>query len=260
MLEVSREGAVLILRFNSPETKNALTPDTMEELIATLGTTATDNAVKAAILTGAPPVFTSGMQLDVFHDHRSPQARKILHEFVPRMLRGFIDYPKPWIAAVNGPGVGFGATICGLADITLMGASAKLRAPFGALAVVPEAGSTVTFPQLMGYQAAMWTLLGGEWMDAEACVRQGLAVDVFPDDDLMEEAMRRAKVIARGALPAVLATKELLNRERRTQLHAANDAELKRFVELQNQPTFAEAMAAMKERRAPDFAQFETES
>ena len=193
MLKVSREGAVLILRFNSPKTKNALTPEAMRTLIETLRATSTDNSVKTAILTGAPPVFTSGMQLDFFHDYRSPQAKQVLHELVPQMLGAFIDYPKPWIAAVNGPGVGFGATICGLSDMTLMAASAKLRAPFSSLAVVPEAASTVTFPEQMGYQTAMWMLLGGEWMDAETCVRRGLAVDVIPDDGLMGEAMRRPR-------------------------------------------------------------------
>ncbi len=260
MLEVSREGTVLILRFNSPETKNALTPEALQTLIETLGTTATDNTVKAAILTGAPPMFTSGMQLDFFRDHRSPLAQKILHQYVPQMLSAFIDYPKPWIAAVNGPGVGFGATICGLSDMTLMGDSAKLRAPFGSMAVVPEAGSTVTFPQQMGYQAAMWMLLGGEWMDAKTCVRRGFAVDVVADDALMGEAMRRAQLMANGPLKAIIATKALMNRERKARLHAANDAELKVFAELQDQPTFAEAMKAMSERRAPDFTPFEQEA
>ena len=67
-------------------------------------------------------------------------------------------------------------------------------------------------------------------------------------------------MIANGPLKSIVATKELMNRERRPRLHAANEAELKVFAALQEQPSFAEAMKAMKERRVPNFLQFEQEA
>ena len=256
MLELNREGRVAVLRINSPKTKNALTGPVIEALIEHLAALGEDDDARVTIFTGAPPMFTSGMDVRCLADHRSPESQRILLDLVPRMLRAFIDFPKPLIAAVNGPGIGFGATVCGLADVTLMSASAKLKAPFASMSVVPEAASTATFPRLMGWQAASWTMLGGEWLDAPTCVRLGLALEAYPDDQLMHEVMRRAQVIASAPLQAILSTKALLNRTRKAQLHEANHAELEAFHAMMNEPSFVEAMTAMKERRVPDFSQF----
>ncbi|PWG73674.1 crotonase, partial [Enterococcus hirae] len=65
-----------------------------------------------------------------------------------------IDYNKPVIAAVNGAAIGVGGTLCGLVDIVFMAESAKMRCPFAALGINPEAGSSLTFPEMMGPQRA----------------------------------------------------------------------------------------------------------
>ena len=78
-----------------------------------------------------------------------------------------------------------------------------------------KAGSTTTFPSLLGHQAASWMLYSSAWMDAEACKAAGLVLDVFADDALADEVMQRAQTIAAQPLSALLHSKALLMGPRR---------------------------------------------
>lgn len=254
MLELTREGRVEVLRLNAPESKNSLTPADADALIDALTSAGNDDDVRVVVLTGAPPVFTAGLHTSCLMEPDKPENHRFREDRCRRMFDAFIDFSKPLIAAVNGPGVGFGATICGLVDMVLMSTSARLQAPFSSLANVPDAAATATFPALIGWQAASWFFYGGEWLDAETCRRLGLALEVFPDEALMPETMRRAGEIASRPLKALMDTKALMNRSRRAQLLLANHEELKVFADNMKGPAFREAMAAMTERRRPDYA------
>lgn len=169
------------------------------------------------------------------------------------MLDTIIDFPKPIIAAVNGVGVGIGATILGLCDIVILAQSAKLIAPFSSLGLGPEACSSYTFPRSMGWQAASWFLYSSQWMDAAECKAAGLAMDVVPDDQLMAQVMQRAKIIAENSIVSLMATKHALMSPRREQLREACRIELEQFRELLEGSAFEEGMRAFFEKRAPDY-------
>ena len=154
--------------------------------------------------------------------------------------------------AINGLGVGVGATLAGLADFVFMAESARLRCPFSELGLVAEAGSTATFPALMGRQRAMWMLMSGEWMSAAECKDAGLALDVFPDAELAERVQQKAEHLA--ALPRypLAAAKSLIVDDER--LRRAIDAENAALDSLFGGPANREAIAAFQEKRRPDFS------
>src|SRR4029077_6431419 len=85
-----------------------------------------------------------------------------------RLVDALARFPKPLVCAVNGIAVGIGATLLGHADLVVMADTARLRTPFTSLALAPEAAASVTFPHLVGRQAAAWMLFSSEWVDAEA--------------------------------------------------------------------------------------------
>lgn len=253
MLCVQTDDGVTVMTLNRPDAMNALCPLLVSAIIETLNATGKDEATRVAVLTGAPPVFTSGMDVNVFKNRETPENRHLLEHQVREMLDAFIDYPKPLIGAVNGVGVGFGATILGLCDIVIMAESARLSAPFCSLGVGPEAGSSLTLPGLMGWQAASWFLYSSDWMDAAQCKAAGLALDIVGDEDLMTNAMERARQLASQSVTSLLATKQLLMAPRREALHAANHLEMDRFLELIEGPACEEGIKAYFEKRPPAF-------
>ncbi len=253
MLDVKSDHGVLVLMLNRPEAKNALCPPLVESIITTLKKAAIDNETRVIVLTGAPPAFTSGMDVNVFKNRHEPDNRKLLNYQVREMFDTFIDFPKPIIGAVNGVGVGFGATILGLCDIVIMAESAKLSAPFASLGIGPEACSSYTLPRLMGWQAASWFLYSSEWMDSAECKALGLALETTPDSELMEQAMKRAHALSAKSMMSLIATKEVLMATKRDALHEANRLEMKRILELVEGPACEEGMRAFFEKRPPDF-------
>jgi len=253
MLDAHNEDGVLILTLNRPELKNALSPSLVQSIITALTNAGNDNATRVVILTGAPPAFCSGMDVNVFKNRHEPANSDLLNNKIREMFDAIIDFPKPIIAAVNGAGVGFGATILGLCDIVILAQSAKLVAPFASLGLGPEACSSYTFPRTMGWQAAGWFLYSSQWMDAAECKATGLALDVVPDDQLMAQVLQRAKTIAGNSIVSLMATKEALMSPRREHLREACRIEWEQFRDLLEGPAFEEGMRAFFEKRAPDY-------
>jgi len=171
------------------------------------------------------------------------------------MIEAMIDCPKPFIAAVNGLGVGYGATVCGLADVVFMSDKARLRAPFSALGLTAELASTFTFPRLLGKQRASWFLLSSEWMSAQECRDAGLALEVIPAAELMGRVQEQADKLAQLPLTSLMTTKRLLMDPLREQMKAAVIAENKELDKLSGAPANKEAVSAFIEKRDPDFSQ-----
>jgi enoyl-CoA hydratase/carnithine racemase len=151
------------------------------------------------------------------------------------MLRAFDACDKPLLAAVNGLAVGLGSTLLLHCDLVLLAASARLRFPFTALGIVPEAGSSALLPSQARWGDAMWAMLSSEWLDAPTALAMGLAWRVVPDDDLVAETARVAAVIAAHDPAAVAATKRLLIAGRAAIIEAAMDRELAEMSQLRHE-------------------------
>src|SRR4051812_23097170 len=136
-------------------------------------------------------------------DDRPPSA-------FPLFVDVLSTFPKPVLAAVNGVGVGIGATMLAHCDIVLIADSARLRTPFTSLGVAPEAASSYLFPIRMGWQRAARVLFTSEWISAQDAVEFGLAMQVVPGEQLVEATMTLAATIAAMPLPSLMATKRLL--------------------------------------------------
>ena len=249
MLQTHSEGLVRVLTLDRPEALNAFNGALFDALTEGLLAAADDASVRVAIITGTGRAFSAGLDLSEVGKEVEPPVHGSAGLF-----KALIDFPKPLLLAINGLGVGFGATVCGLADMAFMAQSARLRTPFTSLGLTGEAGSTTTLPSLLGHQAASWMLYSSAWMDAEACKSAGLVLDVFPDDRLAEEVMGRAQAIAAQPLSALLHTKALLMGPKRERIRAAIRAENAVYAELMGGPDNVEAINAFLEKRQPKFA------
>jgi enoyl-CoA hydratase/carnithine racemase len=239
-------NGVRIVTLDRPECLNAFSSLLIDELAQTFIDAADDDAVQVLVMTGAGRAFSAGADLADTSD------RQPTHGF-NGMLDAIIDFPKPFLLAVNGIGVGIGCTILGLADCSYIAESARLRAPFSALGITAEAASTFTFPLLMGRQRANWTLLASEWMTAAQAVEAGLAMEIRPDNELFEHVMAQAGKLAALPMSSLITTKSLIMQPLRAQMKATFAAENQALAALRGNPANLEAVTAFREKREPDF-------
>jgi enoyl-CoA hydratase/carnithine racemase len=160
---------------------------------------------------------------------------------------------KPLIAAVNGAAIGVGTTMLMHCDLIFAARSARFVMPFTSLGLVPEAGSSLLFPRLLGHQRASALLLLGEPMDAATALEWGFVNRVVDDAELLETAHAIARKLAALPPQAVRLTKRLL-RHGATSLAGRIEEELTLFRERLASPEAAEAFRAFAEKRKPDFS------
>jgi len=252
LLRVDDRDRVRTLTLDRPEALNACNEALYDAVTDALHHAAHDPATAVVLLTGNGRAFCAGTDLVEMAERNAGRLDAGRHGF-PGMMDALIDFPKPLIMAVNGLGIGVGATMLAFADLVLMSSEARLKCPFSDLGVVPEAGSTYTFPALLGRQHASWVLMSSEWIDAHDALAIGLVWKVTAPGDLMAEANRRATVLASKPISSLIHSKALIGSHLREHLAAARADESTAFAALMGGPANTEALAAFAEGREPDF-------
>jgi enoyl-CoA hydratase/carnithine racemase len=246
-------SGVALLTMNRPERRNAFNDQQYDDLRDSLAEARSDDGVKVVIITGAPGAFSGGQDIsEMGAPPRADDGKP--HGFVP-----FIDelssFDKPLMAAVNGVGVGIGLTMLLHCDIVYIAQSARLRAPFVSLGLVPEAGSSFLLQAIVGPQRAAELLYTSAWIDADRAVELGVAAAAFPDEDLLDRTLGKADEIAGQPLASLQRTKQLLLDVRKDAFSAAFAKENIAMAASLNSPANQEAIRAFREKRAPDFRQ-----
>lgn len=252
MLRIDDHGRVRVLTLDRPEALNAFDNPLYRAASAALRDASADGNVACVIITGAGRAFSAGQDLGEMRAIDPTDGEAEEHGFAT-FFRALSAFDKPLVAAVNGVGVGIGLTLLLHADLVVMADHARLRVPFTALGVVPEAASSLLLPLRMGDQPAAHALFTSSWIDAEQALATGLAWRVVPGDALLDEALAVAAEIAKMPVTSLVATKRLLLAARADAVAAANRREQAEFVQMLGQPANVEAITAFLERREPDF-------
>ena len=250
-LIVTTTNGIMEIRFNRPEKKNALTRAMYDGVVEAFASAEADPTVRVILLTGSGDIFTSGNDIKDFQQRAATRNSSAASPF----LTALSTLKKPLVAAVNGAAIGVGTTMLAHCDFVLAARSARFTMPFTRLGLVPEAGSSLLFPQLLGHQKAAAMLLLGDSMTAQEALDAGFVYQVVDDADLMDAA--RAVAARLAALPptSIRQTKELMRRGK-TDLPDRIAEELELFRDRVHSPEAAEAFAAFVEKRAPDFSRF----
>jgi enoyl-CoA hydratase/carnithine racemase len=201
---------VLTLTFNRPEKMNALTRSMYAGLAKGLNDAAGDFGIRAVVITSAGDHFTAGNDINDFMNNPPTSDDSEVAQFLAALL----NFPKPLIAAVKGNAVA--------------SPSAKFSMPFASLGLVPEAGSSYLFPQLVGYQRAARIFMTGESFDADAAIEMGLVT--AKDTDALAHATKIAEHIAEQPPQAIINTKALLKARNHDSVAAVMKAEFEIFA------------------------------
>jgi enoyl-CoA hydratase/carnithine racemase len=254
-IEIADDARVRVITFNRPDALNAFNDEMYHEAGRALEEAAARNDIACVVLTGNGRGFSAGQDLGEMGrlSATAPNDFGDAGPGFPHFLDTLAALPRPVIAAVNGIGVGIGMTMLLHVDVAFISSTARLRAPFVPLGVVPEAAGSLLMPVVMGNQRAALKLYTGEWISAEEAVECGLALEVVAPEELMDAAMNLARRIAKMPVASLAATKEMVVASRIDAVRAARAREDQTFTKMIGQPANMEAITAFLEKREPDF-------
>ncbi len=254
-IELIREEGIVIVYLSRPEVLNALNETMKNELIHALKETEEDHNVRVMILTGRGQGFCAGADLNRFVEvqERDKDHKKKTKFGSIDFPRAFIQYPKPIIAAINGPSYGFGFTVTLTCDIRLASEKAKFSCAFVRIGVTPEFCSTYFLPRLIGYGKAAELIFTARPFDAHEALEIGAVDQVFPPHRLMPEAKKMAKQIASMPPTAVQKSKEILRHGMQSTLDQVIQHESIVFLDAmkteEHQSALSKLLAQMKSRK-----------
>ena len=202
-----KDDGVLCLTMNRPEKKNAFNTAQWTAFRAALAEAREDPGVGVVVLTGAGQDFSAGQDLTEMLGGGGGVSSAEEHPFALAMQELYA-FDKPLLAAARGVGVGFGATCLFHCDVVYVGESVRLRLPFVSLGLVPEAASSYMLQTVIGYQRAAELFFTAEWIDAERAVSSGIAARSYPDEELLEATLAKAREIAQWPASSLQATKQ----------------------------------------------------
>jgi 2-(1,2-epoxy-1,2-dihydrophenyl)acetyl-CoA isomerase len=211
-ISVDSKDNVGFLYLNRPQVLNALSEEMRAELLDFLPRAAADDGLRVLVVTGKGRAFSAGGDLRMFKSRyeayrRDGSSGTFANVDLPE---AFSRFPKPMIAAVNGPAVGFGATMPLTCDVRIASAQAQFSFAFVRLGLTPEFGSSYHLPRLIGYGKAAELVFSARTIDAQEALRIGLVNRVVAAEELLPEAGKMAAEIARMPADAVRAAKRAL--------------------------------------------------
>jgi len=253
-------GRIAILTLNEPETRNQITEGPiLDELLAALAAAEADPGISVLILTGAGPAFCAGGDLKAMRDKAGTfggaplDVAESYRRQVQRIPRALYHIDIPTIAAVNGPAMGAGCDIAFMCDMRIASTKAQFGEVFVNLGIIAGDAGSWFLPRRIGYQAAAEMTFTGRLIGGEEAASRGMVLKTVAPEQLMEEALALAAVIAAKPPRAVRQAKRLLR--------AGEATDLLNFLELaaanqalaHSTADHLEAVKAFLEKRAPDF-------
>jgi enoyl-CoA hydratase/carnithine racemase len=202
-----RRGAVQIIRMNRPDKKNAITRAMYSAMAAALAEGDADPAVRVHVILGVPGAFSSGNDIADFM--AAANGGEVGNEVFDFLL-ALAGAEKPILSGVDGIAVGIGATINFHCDLTFATPRTEFRTPFVDLGLVPEAGSSLLAPAVLGRQGAFALLGLGEGLSAERAKAAGMIYDVVEEDRLEAAVLEAAEAIAAKPPEALKIARDLM--------------------------------------------------
>ncbi|WP_204929077.1 enoyl-CoA hydratase [Pseudomonas synxantha] len=207
LLEI--HGRVGLITLNRPQALNALNAQIVSELNHALDGLEADSNIGCIVLTGSKKAFAAGADIKEMAELTYPQI--YIDDLFSDSDR-VANRRKPIIAAVNGFALGGGCELALMCDFILAGDNARFGQPEINLGVLPGMGGTQRLTRAVGKAKAMEMCLSGRLIDAVEAERCGIVARIVPSDELLDEALKVAALIAKKSLPIAMMVKESVNR------------------------------------------------
>ena len=250
-LNLEYHSDLATLTLNRPEKRNAISSQMIVELSAALDECEKSGA-RAIILTGAGIAFCAGMDLNYLKAFPSQSPEQIIADArrIAGLFRRIWSYPKPMIAAVNGPAIAGGTGIATLCDFTLAAPEATFGYTEVRIGFMPAIVSSFLVRQI-GEKRARGLLLSGRIFTSEEALELGLVSEIVPAEKLLDRARELAATLAAMSPTAMTYTKRLLVKFAEADLDRELEIAIEESARIRTTSDFSEGLAAFLEKRRP---------
>lgn len=204
-------GGVATITLNRPDSMNSLTVEAKVALNEAVAAVATDDRVRALVLTGTGRAFCVGQDL---REHAAlleagdPAPLSTVSQHYNPLVTALSQLPFPTIAALNGTAAGAGLGIACALDVRIGAVGSRYTTAFAGIGLTADSGLSWTLPRLVGAGRAQALLLLAEPFTAEQALDMGLLSMVVPPESVLAVASELARKLAAGPTAAYACIKE----------------------------------------------------
>ncbi len=226
------EGQTLVLTLSIPEFRNALGPEMYAAGVEALNAAETNPEVRSVVITGEGGIFSAGGNLQRLHNNRqqAPEVQAQSIEGLHSWIEAIRTFPKPVIAAVEGPAAGAGFSLALACDLIVSASNSVFVMAYTSVALSPDGGGSWSLSRLMPRQLATELLMCGERIGAERLQQMGVVGRITEPGHALAEALAWAARLNARAPNALASVKELLNEADGSTLNAQLAREREHFV------------------------------
>lgn len=253
-----RDNGVLCITIDRPDKYNAADEQLHGELARVWNDVAADPETRVAVITGAGKAFSAGGDLAMVERMAGnyEPVSQMLSE-MSDLVYNIINCEKPVVSAINGVAVGAGTVVALLADVAIAADDAKIGDGHVKLGVAAGDHAAIIWPLLAGMAKARYYLLTGEMLTGAEAERIGMVAKALPREQVLDEALRVADVLATGSQPAIRLTKRTLNNWLRSAGPTFDQSAAYEMLTFLG-PDVVEGYTALRDKRAPHFPSAQT--
>lgn len=252
-LQFDVDGELATITLSRPDRRNAISPEMIEDIFGVLDEAERSEA-RVVILTGAGKAFCAGMDLEALRTlaAQTQEQHVIDAEHMGKMFHRVYSFPKPLIAAVNGPAIAGGTGLATLCDFTLAVPEAKFGYTEVRIGFLPAVVSVFLLRQV-GEKATRELLLTGRIFDAVEAQRLGLVTEVVPAGRLLEAARELAQALISSSPTSLRITKRLILQSNAKEIERDLAVAIRESAEIRRTEDFREGLSSFLEKRKPQW-------
>jgi enoyl-CoA hydratase len=232
---------------------NALSSGLLKELSTVLDEVETNDDIRVIVLHGEGRFFSAGADIKEFTEVKSEEEFSKLGEYGQNLFERMEKYPKPIIAAIHGAALGGGLELAMACHFRLVTENAKLGLPELQLGLIPGFAGSQRLPKYVGVARAAEMLFTSDPITGLEAVQYGLANHAYPESELMENAYKIARKIAKKSPVSISAAIELLNYAKTQEFYSGVKQEAVLFGKVFGSEDGQEGIQAFLDKREPQF-------
>lgn len=249
------EGQTMVLTLSNPEHRNALGPEMYAAGVEALNAAETNPDIRSVVITGEGSVFSAGGNLQRLQNNRQkpPEFQAQSIEGLHSWIEAIRTFPKPVVAAVEGPAAGAGFSLALACDVIVSAVNSVFVMAYSSIALSPDGGGSWSLSRLMPRQLATELLMLGERIGAERLHQMGIVNRLTEPGHALEQALALAAQLNARAPNALSSVKELLGEADVSTLHAQLGRERDHFVKNLHHANAGIGIAAFLNKEKPQY-------
>jgi enoyl-CoA hydratase/carnithine racemase len=249
------QGQTMVLTLSNPEHRNALGPEMYAAGVEALNAAETNPEVRSVIITGEGSIFSAGGNLQRLQNNRQqpPEVQAQSIEGLHSWIEAIRTFPKPVIAAVEGPAAGAGFSLALACDLIVAASNSVFVMAYSSIALSPDGGGSWSLSRLVPRQLATELLMCGERIGAERLHQMGIVNRLTEPGQALQQALAWAAQLNARAPNALASVKELLSEADGSSLNAQLARERDHFVKNLHHANAGIGIGAFLNKEAPKY-------